>query len=300
MESQDKKELDINQLNQDKPRNIQWYPGHMAKAKREMEKDLALVDIVMQVLDARAPRSSFNPQLKKLAGNKPQILIMNKADLADPEATVKWHNIYRDRGYFVCQMNAAQKKGVKELFALVEKATQPLMERLVARGRLKRPVRAMIIGIPNSGKSTVINAITPQAVAKTGNKPGVTKGRQWVKTTLGIELLDTPGVLWPKFDNYDTAFNLALIGSISDQVLPINEIAERLALRLKEYAPASLIERYRLEELPECASAIIEMIGKKRGLLGAGGVVRYSDAAMLLINEFRSGKLGRYTIDDLK
>lgn len=297
---QDNRTLDAGEehSNSSSFKNIQWYPGHMAKAKRNMEKDLVLVDLIIQVLDARAPKSSYNPQLKQLAGNKPQVLVLNKTDLANEEITKKWLQIYQREGNFVCRMNAAQKKGLKDFFAAIEKASQPLMVKLAARGRLKRPVRAMIVGVPNSGKSTLINALAAQAVTKTGNKPGVTKGKQWIKTDQGIELLDTPGVLWPKFADYSIAFNLAVIGSISDLVLPLEEIAGRLALWLKNHDPGSLKDRYNLTILPETAEEIIESIGRKRGLLGAGGIVRIDDAALLFLQEFRNGKLGRYTLDE--
>ncbi|MGI5891465.1 MAG: ribosome biogenesis GTPase YlqF, partial [Bacillota bacterium] len=294
--------LDKHNKNNDRTNTmINWYPGHMAKSKRHMEADLKLVDILIEVLDARAPKSSRNPELLLLTGQKkPHVLILNKADLADAAATTRWLAYYRSQGYEAVAVNAAHKRGIKEILAAAARAAEPLMQKLEAKGRLRRPVRAMVVGVPNSGKSTVINAISPVAAAKTGNKPGVTKGRQWIKTTAGIELLDTPGVLWPKLSNYDTAFKLAVIGSISDLVYPVYEVAEALAEILLEQNPQALKSRYKLEQLPPTGQELIQDIGKKRGLLVAGGLVREEDAALMLLREFRAGLLGRYTLDDIR
>lgn len=278
--------------------SIQWYPGHMAKAKRNIEGDIALVDLVIQVVDARAPQSSQNPQIRDLAGKKPQVLVLNKRDMADANQTKEWLAIYRRQGFFACAVNAAQKQGIRELLGEIRKAAEPLMQSLEAKGRLRRPVRAMILGIPNCGKSTVINALSPQAVVKTANKPGVTKGLQWVKTAVGVELLDTPGVLWPKFATYQTALRLALIGSISDSVFPVYAVAEDLARWLYQKHPQALQTRYKLEKLPEQPEAIFEAIGRRRGLLASGNAVRVEDAAFLLLQEFRTGKLGAFTLDE--
>ena len=276
---------------------IQWYPGHMAKAKRRIAEDMDLVDIIIEVADARAPLSSINPDLRLYTQRKGHVLLLNKEDLADPRQTKLWLNEYRLRGLIPLAMNAARKQGLRFLSAAVEEAAAPLRARLKARGRLPRAVRAMVIGVPNCGKSTVINALAPAAAAKTGNKPGVTKGRQWVKTNMGIELLDTPGMLWPRFATYDTAFKLAVLGCISDLVYPVYQVAADLALWLAENAPSALMERYRLAEVPASAEEILLAVGAKRGLLGAGGIVREEDAAIALLQEFRSGKLGRHTLD---
>ena len=276
---------------------IQWYPGHMAKAKRRMSEDLALVDIIIEVADARAPLSSINPDLRVYTQRKGHVLLLNKEDLADPRQTKRWLAEYRRQGLIPVACNAARKQGLRQLGAAVEEAAAPLRARLQARGRLPRAVRAMVIGVPNCGKSTVINALAPMAAAKTGNKPGVTKGRQWVKTAAGIELLDTPGMLWPRFANYDTAFKLAALGCISDLVYPVYQVAADLALWLAEYAPTAILERYRLPELPGNADEIFQALGRQRGLLGAGGLVRAEDAAIMLLQEFRAGKLGRHTLD---
>jgi ribosome biogenesis GTPase A len=269
----------------------------MAKAKRHIAADLALVDIIIEVADARAPLSSINPDLRVYTQRKGHVLLLNKEDLADPQQTKRWLAEYRRQGLIPVACNAARKQGLRLLGAAVDEAAAPMRARLQARGRLPRAVRAMVIGVPNCGKSTVINALAPAAAAKTGNIPGVTKGRQWVKTAAGIELLDTPGMLWPRFATYNTAFKLAVLGCISDLVYPVYQVAATLALWLAEHAPAALLERYRLTEVPGSAEEIFLAVGAKRGLLGAGGVVRVEDAAILLLQEFRAGKLGRHTLD---
>jgi ribosome biogenesis GTPase A len=280
---------------------INWYPGHMAKGKRHMENDLKLVDIIIEILDARAPKSSRNPDLSDITrGKKPHVLVLNKADLADEVANKKWLAYYRSAGYEAVAVNAAQKQGIKDILAAIKRAAEPLMQKLEAKGRLRRPVRAMVVGIPNSGKSTFINAVSPMAVTKTGNKPGITKGRQWVKTAVGIELLDTPGVLWPKLSGYDIAFKLAVIGSISDLVYPLEGVATDLADLLLQRNPDSLVARYKLEQIPDNGHQLIHDIGLKRGLLASGGAVREQDAALLLLLEFRAGLLGRYTLDEIR
>ncbi len=276
---------------------IQWYPGHMAKTKRNIEADLALVDMLIEVIDARIPAASRNPDLEKYTKSKCHLLLLNKADLATPAATKQWLQYYQQAGYIPAAINAAKKQGLKEMQLAITKAARPLLERLKSRGRLPRPVRAMVVGIPNCGKSTVINALAPTASAKTGNKPGVTRGQQWVKTNAGIDLLDTPGMLWPKFANDDVAFKLAICGSISDAVFPVYSVSCDLAALLKNKAPQLLMARYKLDALPEEPEAIITEIAKSRGMLGPGGKPREEDAAMVLLQEFRVGKLGPLTLE---
>ena len=276
---------------------IQWYPGHMAKAKRNIEADLALVDMIIEVIDARIPAASRNPDLQPYLGRKAHVLLLNKADLADPQLTQRWLAAYRRRGYYPTAVNAARKQGVRELIAAVEKSAQPLYQKLAAKGRLPRGVRAMVLGIPNCGKSTVINALAPAAAAKTGNKPGVTKGKQWVKTRAGIELLDTPGLLWPKFASDDTAFKLAVCGSISDLVFPVYQVARQLAELLLRIDAQTVCARYKLEQTPEDGDAFFTNLAVSRGLLGQGGRLRTEDAAAVFLQEFRNGKLGRFTLE---
>jgi len=269
----------------------------MAKAKRHIAKDLQLVDLVIQVLDARIPFSSLNRDLTDMIQKKPQVFFLNKADLAKADTTRAWLAFFRKQKSFATAGNSSQKQGIKELLGTVHQATEPLMRSLEAKGRLRRPIQAMIIGIPNSGKSTLINAIAPQAAAKTENRPGITRGAQWVKTGVGFELLDTPGVLWPKLASEETAFRLAATGAISDLVFPRDYVASRLAAWLTQEHPSALLERYKLPDLPDNPQEIIEVIGQKRGLLASGGLVRWDDAALLLLQEFRNGKLGRFTMD---
>lgn len=276
---------------------IQWYPGHMAKSKKNIEADLGLVDMIVEVADARIPAASRNPDLAPYTKRKCHILLLNKADLADPRLTQAWLEHYRRAGYIPAAVNAAQKQGVRAIEAAVREAAQPLMAKLQAKGRLPRPVRAMVLGIPNCGKSTVINALAPAAAAKTGNKPGVTRGRQWVRTSAGIELLDTPGLLWPRFASDDVAFKLAVCGSISDSVFPIYQVSTQLAELLARLAPQALSARYKLPALSPDGAQLLLDIAKARGLLGPGGKPREEDAAQLLLQEFRAGRIGRLTLE---
>lgn len=276
---------------------IQWYPGHMAKTKKNIEADLALVDMIIEVVDARIPNSSRNPDLMPYTKKKAHLLLLNKSDLADEKLTRIWLNYYRTMCYIPAAVNASRKQGMREMMSAIQEAAKPIQERLKAKGRLQRAVRAMVIGIPNCGKSTVINSLAPRSAAKTGNKPGVTRGSQWVKTNAGIELLDTPGMLWPKFADETTAFNLAVCGSISDSVFPVYSVACQLAETLARLVPDQLAARYKLERLPESGGELLLEIAGKRGLLGPGGKPRDEDAAMLLIQEFRSGKICRITME---
>lgn len=276
---------------------IQWYPGHMARSKRNLEADLALVDMLIEVVDARIPAASRNPDLQPYLNKKCHLLLLNKTDLADAASTQRWLAWYRRQGFVPAAINAARKQGVKEMLAAIERAAAPLREKLARKNRLQRPVRAMVVGVPNCGKSTVINALSYSASAKTGNKPGVTRGRQWVKTRANIELLDTPGLLWPRFAGYDTAHKLAVCGCIADNVFPVYQVSCHFAEELFTLAPQSLLDRYKLSELPENGESLIIALARARGLLGAEGKVREEDAALLLLHEYRAGRLGRITLE---
>ena len=279
---------------------IQWYPGHMTKAKKNMEQDIATVDLSIVVLDARIPLSSYNPDFNKILKKKPILVVLNKADLANPAATKEWIKYYEQREITAVAMNSQKKQGMQELIKKAVASAEPVMQRLEARGRKRRPVRAMVAGSPNTGKSTLINAIMPKSVSKTGNKPGVTRGKQWVRINDKIELLDTPGVLWPKFENPKVAFALAITGAISNDVYDTYEVALQLIDWLRENNPDALPQRFKIEAAADDTSeAVLEKIGKARGMLAAGGVVRVEDAAKILLAEFRNGKLGRYTVDRL-
>ncbi|MGI5824378.1 MAG: ribosome biogenesis GTPase YlqF [Bacillota bacterium] len=277
---------------------IQWYPGHMAKAKRNMEQDIAAVDLSIVVLDARIPFSSYNPDFNKILKKKPILVVLNKADLANKTATAAWIKYYESRGLMAVAMNSQKKQGMQELLKKAVASAEPVMLRLEARGRRRRPVRAMVVGSPNTGKSTLINAIMPKAASKTGNKPGVTRGKQWVRINDKIELLDTPGVLWPKFEDPKVGFALAVTGAISSDVYDTYDVALKLIDWLCKIKPTALTERYKIElETEDNAETVIEKIGRARGMLASGGVIRVEDAAKIILAEFRNGKLGCFTLD---
>lgn len=281
----------------EKSPHIQWYPGHMAKAKKKIKENLSLVDVTIEVVDARLPESSRNPILDNLLSGKSRVMALNKRDLADNESTKRWIAYYKSRGFGAVAIDSVTKQGIKELINEVKLAAEPVMQKLEAKGRRRRGVRAMIVGIPNVGKSTVINAMVNQASAKTGNKPGVTKGTQWVRVGEGFELMDTPGLLWPKFEDPETGYKLAVTGAISDQVYSLEDTARRLVLFLKEERPEALLERYKIEQINADPWIVLEDIGRKRGLLASGAVVKIDQTAVMLLQEFRSGKLGQFTLD---
>ena len=276
--------------------NFQWYPGHMTKAKRQMLEDIKLIDLVIELVDARIPLSSRNPDIDELGKNKYRLILMNKSDLADKKATDKWSDYFKKKGFFVVSLDARTKNSMKSITDIVMEACKEKIERDRKRGIKNRPVRAMVVGIPNVGKSTFINSYAGKACAKTGNKPGVTKGKQWIRLNKIIELLDTPGILWPKFEDQMVGLRLALIGSIKDEILNIDELAVELIKILKESYPGTLKERYEVNEESEITDIIFE-IAKNRKCLQKGGEVDYSKACALLIDDFRSGKLGRITLE---
>jgi ribosome biogenesis GTPase A len=277
---------------------IQWYPGHMAKAKKNMEQDIKTVDLSVVVLDARIPYSSYNPDFNNILKKKPVVVVLNKSDMASKALTERWIKYYKKQNIEAVAVNAQKKQGIQELLKKIIVSAEPVMQRLEERGRKRRPVRAMVVGSPNTGKSTLINAIMPKATSKTGNKPGVTRGKQWVRINEKIELLDTPGVLWPKFDDPKVGFALAVTGAISSDVYDTYDVALSLVNWLLEVKPQIIEERYKIEILVEDnAETIIEKIGRSRGMLAAGGIVKTEDAAKILLAEFRNGKLGRFTLD---
>lgn len=274
----------------------QWYPGHMTKAKRQMQEDIKLVDVVIELVDARIPVSSHNPDIDEMGKNKSRLVLLNKADLADEAANRAWCEYYKKQGMYAVRLDSRSRTGMKEVQAVIQEACREKIERNRRRGILNRPVRAMVAGIPNVGKSTFINSFAGKACAKTGNKPGVTKGKQWIRLNKNVELLDTPGILWPKFEDELTGLHLAFIGSMKDENLNMDEMALALIGELVNRYPGLLAERYQLDESGEGA-AVLGQIAQNRNCLKKGGGLDDTKAAVLLIDDFRSGKLGRITIE---
>ena len=276
--------------------NFQWYPGHMTKAKRQMQEDIKLIDLVIELVDARIPLSSRNPDIDELGKNKYRLILMNKADLADKERTKEWSAFFKKKGFFVVSLDARSKSGMKSITDIVMEACKEKIERDRKRGIKNRPVRAMVVGIPNVGKSTFINSYAGKACAKTGNKPGVTKGKQWIRLNKSVELLDTPGILWPKFEDQSVGLRLALIGSIKDEILNVDELAVELVRFLKAEYPGLLAQRYEVSEENDIIE-LISAVAVNRKCLSKGGEPDYSKAAALIIDDFRSGKLGNITLE---
>ena len=276
--------------------NFQWYPGHMTKAKRQMQEDIKLIDLVIELVDARIPLSSRNPDIDELGKNKYRLILMNKADLADKRATDAWSQFFREKGYFVVSLDARSKSGMKSITDIIMEACKEKIERDRKRGIKNRPVRAMVVGIPNVGKSTFINSYAGKACTKTGNKPGVTKGKQWIRLNKNLELLDTPGILWPKFEDQMVGLRLALIGAIKDEILNIDELSlELIKVLARDYA-GILTDRYGVDET-QTPVKILEQIAENRKCISRGNELDYSKAAALLIDEFRGGKLGTITLE---
>ena len=278
--------------------NIQWYPGHMAKSIRMMRENLALVDILIELLDARAPFSSKNPEIDELARHKKRIAVLNKADLADEGANRAWKRHYEELGYMVALTDSAAGKGLQEVAALARELMTEKIARQKARGRLVVPTRAMIVGVPNVGKSTMINRYAKKAAAKVADRPGVTRGKQWIKISADFELLDTPGILWPKFEDPQTGRNLAIVGCINDNILDIQDLAASLVGLLLEIKPQSLKSRYNIDfGEGDTPMDIITKIGEVRGFKIHDGEIDLRRCAIIFLDEFRAGKLGRITLE---
>ena len=276
--------------------NIQWYPGHMTKTRRQIEADLKLVDAVCEIVDARIPVSSRNPHIDELGKGKSRIILLNKSDLADAGLNQEWESFFKEKGYFVQQLNAKTGAGIKNIQALVQESCKEKIERDRKRGSIIRPVRAMVVGIPNVGKSTFINSFAGKACAKTGNKPGVTKGKQWIRLNKNLELLDTPGILWPKFEDQKIGERLALIGSINDEILHVDELAVALIRNLKNSYLDLLEKRYDIT-IDEDAYDTLKKIAIARKCLQKGELPDVDRASSMLLEDFRSGKLGRITLE---
>ncbi len=277
--------------------NIQWYPGHMTKTRRQIEADLKQVDAVCEIVDARIPISSRNPDIDSICGAKPRIIVLNRMDLADPTTTKQWCAYFRNRGMAVLATDCKTRKGIPDFVPAARRACTDKLSRDAARG-MNRPLRVMVVGIPNVGKSTLINQISGRKGAKAENRPGVTRGKQWVTVDSGLQLLDTPGILWPKFEDPEVGMMLAYTGAVKEGVIDIEELACRLMELLHKFYPATLLERYRVEaESGTPGWMLLEMAGRKRGYLVSGGEVNLERMAKVLMDEFRSGKLGRFTLE---
>lgn len=277
--------------------NIQWYPGHMTKTRRQIEADLKQVDAVCEIVDARIPISSRNPDIDAICGAKPRVIVLNRMDLADPTATKLWTTYYREKGFAVVATDCKSKKGIASFQPAVRSVLKEKIERNAAKG-MNKPLRIMIVGIPNVGKSTFINQISGRKGAKAENRPGVTRGKQWVSVDNTLLLLDTPGILWPKFDDPNVGMMLAYTGAVKENVIDTEELSCRLAELLQKYYPQTLRDRYKIElseELP--GYMLLEEMGRKRGFLVAGGEVNTERMAKVLLDEYRSGKLGHFTLE---
>lgn len=278
--------------------NIQWYPGHMTKTKRMMQENISLVDIVIELLDARIPYSSRNPDIDRLAVNKKRIIILNKADLADDKKTSQWVEYFEGNGFRVLLTNSVTGKGLKSITEISEVLMAEKKARLRARGRINVPTRAMIAGIPNVGKSTLINKFVGRATAKTGDRPGVTRGKQWVKIKRDFELLDTPGILWPKFEDEQVGLKLAFTGAVNDDILDLAELAQNLIDCLKKLYPKELKERYGIDFTDDTPThEILHDIGVSRGFKARGGEIDLKRTACIFLDEFRAAKLGKMTLE---
>lgn len=276
--------------------NYQWYPGHMTKARRMMQENVQLIDLVIELVDARIPMSSRNPDIDGLAGKKSRIVLLNKADLADPAWNSRWADWFQQKGVYVLEVNSKSGAGVKAINGLVQEACREKIERDRKRGIVNRPVRAMVAGIPNVGKSTFINSFAGKACTKTGNRPGVTKGKQWIRLNKGLELLDTPGILWPKFEDQQVGMRLAFIGSMNDEIILLEELACDLLAVLRELYPDAVRERYGIQ-WKETEAEVLEEIARCRGCFLKGEALDVRKAAGILTEDFRSGRLGRMTLE---
>ena len=293
--------------------NINWYPGHMAKTKRQIVEDLKLIDVVIEILDSRIPKSSQNPDIREYTKNKKKIVILNKSDLSDEKQNIKWVNYFKNNGISALLVDSNTGKGVQDVIKEIEKMSADTKKEYDKKGRTGKIIRIMILGIPNVGKSSFINRITKKTAAEVGNKPGITKQKQWVQVSNNIQLLDTPGVLWPKFESEKVGLNLAYTGTIKDDILDKVEIAYNLVKYLLENYKSNLLERYKLDEREveailsnenqmenENIFDVMNLIGKKRGAIVSGGVVDEKKTANIILDDFRSGKLGKITLENVE
>ena len=276
--------------------NVQWYPGHMTKAKRQMQEDIKLIDLIIELVDSRVPLASRNPDIDELGRNKARLILLNKSDLGDERQNEAWKAYFQAKGFYVVKVDSRSGAGMKAIQAAIQEACKEKTERDRRRGIKNRPIRAMVVGIPNVGKSTFINTFAGRACAKTGNKPGVTKGKQWIRLNKNVELLDTPGILWPKFEDEEVGMRLAYIGSIKDDILNLEELSLTLIDFLREKYAGALEKRYQIAE-EGTAVQVLEAIARSRGCLKKGEALDYAKASLILFDDFRSGKIGRITLE---
>lgn len=276
---------------------VQWYPGHMTKAKRIMLEDIKLIDLVIELIDSRVPLSSRNPDIDEIAKGKSRLVLLNKSDLADPCKNEEWIDYFNKKDMIALLVDSKSRNGFSPINKSIEEACKAKIERNRQRGIINRPVRAMVVGIPNVGKSTFINSMCKKASAKTGNKPGVTKGKQWINLNKNVELLDTPGILWPRFDDEKTGMHLAFIGSINDEIIDETQLAMELMEYLVKLYPGALYKRYEVDESQK-TDVILNDIALKRGCLKKGNEPDYSKASNIILDDFRSGRLGRITLEE--
>lgn len=278
---------------------IQWYPGHMKKARELVEENLKLVDVVVELLDARIPAASANPMLREIIGDKPRVVALNKRDLADEKMTKRWLEHFRDEKLPAVALDSVTGKGMRELLSLIEKAAKYRTEKLVSKGVAARKARVMVLGIPNVGKSSLINRLAGAAKAKTADKPGVTRAKQWIRIGADVDLLDTPGILWPKFEDPEVGLRLAFTGAVNDEIYDMENVAHLLLAALRRDHPERLQERFKFkEELPETTEALMDAIGRKRGCLLKGGRIDLEKVQHILLSEFRMGKFGKISLDE--
>jgi ribosome biogenesis GTPase A len=278
--------------------NIQWFPGHMAKTRRILAENLKLVDVVIELLDARIPRSSKNPEIDQIVKDKPRIAVLNKADLADEAVSKEWSKWYSSKGYSSIFIDSIKGKGINELKSKLRSMMKDKLERDKQKGRIFRPIRTMVVGIPNVGKSSFINKIAGKASAITGDKPGVTRSKQWIRINEEILLLDTPGILWPKFEDPEVGLNLAFTGAIKDDIIDTIEISAVLLERLSSTYPKNISERFKLGELENrTGEELLTAVGKNRGCIISGGEINYDRVATIVLDEFRGGKVGRISLE---
>ncbi|GAK38534.1 ribosome biogenesis GTPase YlqF [Paenibacillus urinalis] len=282
---------------------IQWFPGHMTRARRQIQEKLKLIDVVIELVDARLPLSSRNPMIDEILQDKPRMILLNKSDLADPKVTEEWIKYFKEEGHTALAVDANTGTGVKDIPSTAKILLKEKIDRQIAKGMNPRAIRALIVGIPNVGKSTLINRLAGRNIAATGDRPGVTKGQQWIRVGKEIELLDTPGILWPKFEDQNVGYRLAVTGAIKEEILNVEDIAFFAIKYLAQYYWPAMQERYGLSEAPKDSEdpdqivAVMEEIGRKRGAVMSGGRIDLEKASSLMLRELRGGKLGRFSLE---